>query len=166
METNPLGMCLLAAALACGLGQTGYAAPGPLGDEMPEARPVRMFLSGQLGRLLELRSELDLTADQRSQIREIVKSHRQEIADAIRPMVEKRRALRDATLAENANEATIRAAADELGKAIGDAAVVGSHVKAEIHKVLTPEQQEKISHFRGESQSAVDKFLDKMSDAQ
>ncbi len=62
----------------------------------------------------------------------------------LKPVAEKRRALRDATLAENPNEATIRDAADELGKAIGDAAVVGSKIKAEIHKVLTPEQQEKI----------------------
>jgi Spy/CpxP family protein refolding chaperone len=166
MKIGTIGTCMVAAALVCGLGQRVLAAPGPAGDELPAARPAGMLLSGQLGRLLELRSELDLTADQRSQIREIVKSHRQELSSVIKPVVEKRRALRDATLAENASEAAIHTAADELGKAIGDAAVVGSKIKVEVRQVLTPEQQEKISQFRGESQSAVDKFLDKMSDAQ
>jgi Spy/CpxP family protein refolding chaperone len=115
---------------------------------------------------LALRSELGITTEQRTQIREIVKSHRQELAKVLKPMAEKRRALRDATLAEDADEATIRAAANELGQAIGDAAVVGSKVKAEVQHVLTPEQREKISEFRGQSQLAVDKFLAKMADTQ
>jgi Spy/CpxP family protein refolding chaperone len=102
--------------------------------------------------------------EQREQIRGIVKSHRREIAAVLRPVADKRRALRDATLAENANEAAIRTAADELGKAIGDAAVVGSKIKAEVRPVLTPEQRDKITKFRQQSESAVDKFLTGMAD--
>jgi len=44
--------------------------------------------------------------------------------------------------------------------------VVGSKVKSEVQQVLTPEQREKISEFRGQSQLAVDKFLAKMADTQ
>ena len=123
-----------------------------------------MLVSGQFGRLLTLRSELGITTEQREQIRGIVKSHRQEIAAVLKPVAEKRRALRDATLAENPNDAAIHAAANELGKAIGDAAVVGSKIKAEVHKVLTPEQREKITQFRQQSETAVDKFLEKLAD--
>lgn len=164
MKIGTIGICLLAMVLAGGAGMTGLAAAGPLGDDVPEARPLRMLVSGQFGRLLALRSELDATAEQRDKIRAILKSHKAEIASALRPVAEKRRALREATLAENANEATIRAAADELGKAIGDAAVVGSKIKAEVREVLTPEQRERVTQFRRQSESAVDKFLAEMAD--
>jgi Spy/CpxP family protein refolding chaperone len=164
MKIGSTHVCLLALLLVCGTAGSGLAAPGSLGDDVPEARPLRMLASGQFGRLLALRSELDITVEQRTQIRDIVKSHRPELTAALRPVVEKRRALRDATLAEGANEAAIQAAAVELGKAIGDAAKVGSKIKAEVHKVLTPEQREKISQFRGEAQAAVDKFLTEMAD--
>ncbi len=126
MKFGMFGACVLATVLAGGVGVSGLAANGPLGDDMPEARPLRMLVSGQFGRLLTLRSELGITTEQREQIRGIVKSHRQELAAVLKPVAEKRRTLRDATLAENPSEATIHAAADELGKAIGDAAVVGA----------------------------------------
>jgi Spy/CpxP family protein refolding chaperone len=121
---------------------------------------MRMFLSGQFGRLLELRSELDLTTEQRHQVRDILVDHRAEIATAVKPVVEKRRALREATLAANVDETAIRTAANDLGKAIGDAAVIGAKVKAEVRAVLTPEQQKKLDEFRGASDSAIDSFLD------
>ena len=148
-----------------GAGVSGLAATGLLGDDVPEAGPLRMLVSGW-----SIRSpahaaigtwNLDGPAQQ---IRGIVKSHRQEIASVLKPVAEKRRALRDATLAENASEATIHAAANELGKAIGDAAVVGSKIKAEVHQVLTPEQREKITQFRQQTETAVDRFLDKLAD--
>jgi Spy/CpxP family protein refolding chaperone len=164
MKFGMIGTCLLATVLAGGAGVSGLAANGPLGDDEPEARPLRMLVSGQFGRLLALRSELDVTAEQRTQIREIVKSHRQELATVLKPVAEKRRALRNATLAEHPNEATIHAADDELGKAIGDAAVVGATIKAEVHHVLTPEQHEMISEFRQQSETAVDKFLAQLAD--
>lgn len=79
MKFGMIGTLLLATVLAGGAGVSGLAASGPLGDDVPEARPLRMLVSGQFGRLLALRSELDVTAEQRTQIREIVKSHRQEL---------------------------------------------------------------------------------------
>lgn len=164
MKFGTIGVCLLATVLAGGVGMNGLAAGGPLGDDVPEAGPLRLLVSGQFGRLLTLRSELGITTEQRTQIRGIVKGHRQEIAAALRPVADKRRALRDATLAENANKATIRAAADELGKAIGEAAVVGSKIKVELREVLTSEQREKITQFRQQSETSVDKFLAEMAD--
>jgi Spy/CpxP family protein refolding chaperone len=164
MKFGMIGTLMLATLLAGGAGVSGLAANGPLGDDVPEARPLRTLLSGQFGRLLALRSELDVTAEQRTQIREIVKNHRQELATLLKPVAEKRRALRDATLAENPNEAAIHAAAEELGKAIGDTAVVGGKIKAEVYNVLTSEQREKISEFRQQSETAVDKFLAEMAD--
>ena len=107
MRTGTIGVCLLAALLAGGAGMTGIAAAGPLGDDVPEARPLRTLLSGQFGRLLALRSELDVSAEQRTEIRDIVKGHKQELAAALQPVAEKRRALRDATLAEHGLRAEV-----------------------------------------------------------
>lgn len=159
-----IATCIVTTLAAGGwaLANSSYAA-GPLGAAIMEdgpARPLRMFLSGQFGRLLELRSELNLTTEQRKQIRDVVVSHNTEIATAIKPVVEKRRALREATLAANVDETAIRTAANDLGKAIGDAAMIGAKVKAEVRAVLTPEQQKKLDEFRGASDSAVDSFLD------
>lgn len=163
MKLGTIGICLFAAVLAGSVGATGLAAAGPLGDDVPEARPLRMLVSGQFGRWLTLRSELNITAEQRDKIRAIVKRHQAELASSLRPVAEQRRALRDATLAENANEAAIRSAADELGKAMGEAAVVGSKIKAEVRAVLTSEQLEKVEKFRRQSETAVDTFLDQVA---
>lgn len=145
----------------CGLGAAA-AAPHSLGGD-EALRPLRSFIQGQVGRLMTLRSELDVTAEQRDAIRKIVESHRSEIVDVAKPIVEKRRVLRDATLAKEPHESAIRTAANDLGKAIGDAAVLASKVKGEVAKVLTPEQMQKVESFRQTSDSAVDGFIQKIA---
>jgi Spy/CpxP family protein refolding chaperone len=157
MRKRTIASLCLAGLSVCALGAA--AAPRiTAGDG--EARPLRMFIQGQLGRLMTLRSELNVTNEQREAIKKIVESHRSEIVTVAKPIVEERRALREATLAKNPNEETIRAAANELGKAIGDAAVLASKVKGEVGKVLTPEQMHKVEQFRLQSDNAVNGFID------
>jgi Spy/CpxP family protein refolding chaperone len=165
MKAWSIGVCALAGLLAVGSGVGVYAAPG-LGGGEDGVHPLRMFLGGQLGRMMTLRAELGVTGEQRAEIRKIVESHRSEIAAVVKPIVEKRRALREATLAANSDEAAIRAAANDLGKAIGDAAVLAAKVKPEVFKVLTPEQQKKVENFRADSDSTVDRFMHAMSAVQ
>jgi Spy/CpxP family protein refolding chaperone len=153
-------LCLVGLAV-CALGAA--AAPRMMAGD-GEARPLRMFIQGQLGRLMTLRSELDVTSEQRGAIKKIVQSHRPEIVTVAKPIVEQRRALRDATLAKETNEAAIRAAANDLGKAIGDAAVLASKVKDEVGHVLTPEQMHKVEAFRLQSDNAVDGFIEKFAE--
>lgn len=158
MKMRTIGICTLAMILAAGAATTASAAP-PAG-RYDEARPLRTFLSGQFGRLLTLRSDLGLSDEQRDEIRQIVKSHKQEIVTVMKPVAEKRRALRAATLADHPDEHAIRAAANDLGTALGDAAVVGAKIKAEVHEVLTPDQRQKVESFRQQADDAVDRFLD------
>lgn len=152
-------LCLVGVSV-CAL---GAAAAPQLTTGDGEARPLRMFMQGQLGRLMTLRSELDVTSEQREAIKTIVQSHRSEIVAVAKPIVEQRRALRDATLAKDSNEEAIRAAANRLGKAIGDAAVLASKVKGEVGTVLTPEQMRKVEEFRLHSDAAVDGFIEKFA---
>jgi Spy/CpxP family protein refolding chaperone len=161
MKMSTIGGCVLAALLAMASSAGAQAATGAGSDD--EAGPLRMFLIGQKGRLMTLRAELGVTGEQRAEIRTIVRGHRQEIVGVVKPLVANRRALREAVLAENPDEAAIRAAASELGSAIGDAAVLASQIKPEVFKVLTPEQQKKVSDFRADAESAADRFLRDMA---
>jgi Spy/CpxP family protein refolding chaperone len=104
-----------------------------------------------------------VTAEQREKFRDMLAEHRTEIVGVAKPVVEKRRALRDAVLADHPDESAIRSAANDLGKAIGDAAVLAAKVKPEVSKVLTSEQRDKIKQFRTKNDKAVDEFIDKIA---
>jgi Spy/CpxP family protein refolding chaperone len=125
--------------------------------------PLVNFIRGQIGRWMVLRSELDLTADQKQQIAAIVQAHKAEILQVVRPVVQKRQALRDAVTAANPDETVIRSAADDLGHAIGDAAVLASKIKQQVAPILTDEQRRQITDFRRQSDHAVEDFFSKMA---
>ncbi|MBI4579273.1 MAG: Spy/CpxP family protein refolding chaperone [Planctomycetes bacterium] len=126
-------------------GTSEEAKPGLLANE--PNRPIANLIRNGVRRLVALRAELNLTEDQRGQIKEIVRGHKDEIVPAVKDLAAKRRALRDTVLAEEPTEEAIRAAATELGKSIGDAAVLASKVAGEVKPVLTDEQKETIRQF-------------------
>jgi Spy/CpxP family protein refolding chaperone len=128
--------------------------------------PLLRLIRGQIGRWMVLSSELDLSTRQKQQIRDILVTHKPEIVAAIQPVVEKRRALREAVTAPVPDEKAIRAAADDLGHAVGDAAVLASKLKQQIAPILTDEQKRQIGDFRSQSDAAVDNFFAKMADGQ
>jgi Spy/CpxP family protein refolding chaperone len=107
-----------------------------------------------------LRSELNLSDEQRGEIREVLVRHRGEIVATAQAVRAKRLILRDAVLAETADEAAIRAAAAELGEQMGEAAVKASKLKAQIAPILTEEQRALIVKFMADREQAVDRFLE------
>jgi Spy/CpxP family protein refolding chaperone len=169
MKTRILIVAVLGAALL-GAGAVTVSARADAGSLMarPMMRhlansPLGNFITGQIGRLLVLKSKMDVTDEQREKIVAIVKGHRQDIAVVAKPIVDKRRVLRDAVLADTPDEKAVRAAAADLGKAIGEAAVLAAKIKGEAGPVLTPDQHKALADFRAESDAAVDAFLVKMS---
>ncbi|HZZ42978.1 MAG TPA: hypothetical protein VFE58_08570 [Tepidisphaeraceae bacterium] len=125
-------------------------------------RPLGRLLTGRIGRLMALKSELNLSDEQKAAIAQTLADDKQEIAKAIRPVVEKARALRAATSPDAAvDDAKIHVLAADLGQAIGDAAVVGAHVRHDIQSTahLSEEQMKKVADFHLANQSAVDQFL-------
>lgn len=143
---------------------TGCVGRGPEAFAMGRFgnRPVMKEMSEVLGRFLILRSQLNVTDEQRAKIKEIVQGHSDEIVPIAKSIVEKNRALRRAVLAEAPDDQAIRRAADDLGKAIGDAAVLASSVRGQTRKVMTAEQIGKIEEFRAAKDAAVDKLLEKL----
>jgi Spy/CpxP family protein refolding chaperone len=105
--------------------------------------PLGRLISGHIGRLILLRSELNLTDEQRAKLKDTVAAKKPEIARAAKGVWEKRTALADAVLADQPDEQAIHKAADELGKVIGDAAVLASKVAGEVKPVLDAGQQAK-----------------------
>lgn len=91
---------------------------------------------------------LDLTADQKSQIKAALKSHAAEIEAQMQASAAARRGLHDAVLADPTDESAILARAADLGRIQGDGAVLFSRIRAEVQPILTPDQRQKLQNFR------------------
>jgi Spy/CpxP family protein refolding chaperone len=161
-RTGMMVSTLVAAILA--ISAPGWGGQTTGGDDPTffGASPLKRLIVGNIGRFLVLRSELNVTPEQRSKIAGTVKRHRNEIRPVAKDVLEKRKALREAVLATPKNEEAIRKAANDLGKAIGDASVLASKVIAEARTALTPEQIERIRKFRMEKDNATMAWVDKI----
>lgn len=137
-------------------------APGAGLGQLPRMHtPLGRLISGSVGRLLVLRSDLAVTDAQRAQVREVLVQHRPEIAATVKSVQDSRVELRNTVLRGDADEATIRAAADKLGQAVSDAAVKAAKLRNELAPILTDEQKERIGEFFSEQDAAVNKVLER-----
>ena len=155
----------LACVLVLAMATAAWADPAP-GPVAAKARhgwmahtPLGKFLTGQLGRLMVLRSDLSVTDQQRADIKKILVTHKSEVVNQIKALWQKRVALRNAVLAEKTDEKAIRKAADNLGKAIGDAAVLAAKLKGQVAPILTSEQKGLVKKFLADSDKATDKLF-------
>jgi Spy/CpxP family protein refolding chaperone len=138
------------ALTVAGLGAAAPTVSNAAGHAFRDS-PLGRLVQGQIGRRMVLRSQLNVTAEQREQIRAIYESHRTELAAAAASLVEQKRALRD--------EHDIRAAANKMGDAIADAAVIGRTIHRELQTVWTSEQQQLLDQYQGDKRQAVDTWL-------
>jgi len=127
--------------------------------------PLGKHVTGTIGRLLVLRSELGVTAEQRSKIRTAVLVHRPEVAEGAQGVLEKWRALGDTVLAEEIDEKEIRAAAAEFGESLGDVAIARAELIQEVRGVLSDEQIDAIKEFRAEQLRSVERLLQQVATA-
>jgi hypothetical protein len=121
---------------------------------------LRTLIIERFRALRALRANLAVTEEQRESLRAIRAENRGEMLPLVEKVVASRRVLRGAVTAEDASAEQIRAAADALGKAIGDLAVRGSGTVAEAMDVLTPEQQQTLREHRAWREQQVDRLLD------
>ena len=156
-----LVLALVGGVAIWALAQTGEEKASSVAAQALRERPLARLFLANLGRLMTLRAELDLSSEQKAEIKQILQSHRSEIVALAKVAVEKKRALRSTMVAEPTDEAAIRAAARDLSGVIGDACVLGSKVRGEVKKVLTSDQIALIEKFRAESDASVDKALQK-----
>lgn len=108
---------------------------------------------GWVGGLHLALRQLNLTDDQRQQIKTILSGHADDfkaLADRSRPA---RQALIDAIAA--GDEAAIRQHSGELAAVQTDGALLASRVHAEVFKILTPEQQQKAQALRKQAEQRM-----------
>ena len=99
---------------------------------------------------------LDLSDDQKGQIKSILKAHASEIETRIEASASARRAVHDAVLAQPLDEAAIRAVAQKFGQVHADGAVLFAKIRTEIQPILTEEQRSKIQKFRERMRNRAD----------
>ncbi len=139
--------------------------PGAGLARRPADTPLGRLITGNFGRLLVLRSELNLTPAQKTEIRGILVSHRTEIATTIQAVHAKRTALGQAIL-QGKSESEVRAAADALGDVIADTAVKAVKLRNQLAPVLTDEQQTLIGQFVKDKDNSIERFLEQAVAAQ
>jgi len=130
--------------------------PPPQGDHRgpggrgPGGRGGRM--GGPMGGGFAMREVMrDLTDAQREQIKAIHEKN----AERIRPLAERARAAHDAVenAIESGNIANLQALSIEVGNAETELTFAQAQVQAEVFKVLTPEQKQKIAERRKEMET-------------
>jgi Spy/CpxP family protein refolding chaperone len=121
--------------------------------------PMKKLIVGKIGRFLVLRSELNITDEQRREIGRILKSHKEELVPMAKTVLEKRQALRKAVLAEPVKEEAIRTKAKELTRTMGEASVLAAKLIAEARPVLNSKQIEKIRKFMDANHQATNDWL-------
>jgi Spy/CpxP family protein refolding chaperone len=132
----PMGPSMRPMMRGPGAGQQG----GPGMGQRPDG------LDGMVGVIMH---RLDLTDEQRDKIETIIDKSCSETRTAQHAVERAHRALEKA-VAGDANEPAIRKAADGLGKAIGDEAVLKVKIMKEAKAVLTHEQIKKLDEIKTE----------------
>jgi len=79
----------------------------------------------------------------------------------VKAVAEKRRALRELIRADSPKEDAIRKAADELGKAAGDAAVVMVKTRSQVRELLTDDQRKKLEKLEEYRKALQDWFKER-----
>jgi protein CpxP len=103
--------------------------------------------------------DLDLTDDQKTQIKAVLKTHASEIETQMKNSAAARRALHKAVLAQPTDEQAIRAAAQALGSVQADGAVLFAKIRTEIQPILTDAQRAKVQEFRDRVRTHSDKAI-------
>jgi Spy/CpxP family protein refolding chaperone len=136
------------AALAVGGLLAGRLSAGAFPEKAHSGLGPRLF--GRIARAL------DLSADQKTRIKAVLKAHATEIETQMNASAAARRAVHEAVLAQPVDETAIRAAALQLGQVHADGAVLFAKISTEIQPILTEAQRGKIQSFRDRARHRAD----------
>ena len=123
-----------------GIGGPGRGAPG-----MPGMR--RGGPGGPLGLGPGFR-EIELSDDQKAQLKQIAESHRDEFKAAGDKVGAARNGMRALMEADSIDENAIRAKSQEIAAAEAEVMILNAKVRQQSLQVLTPEQQAKLKELR------------------
>jgi Spy/CpxP family protein refolding chaperone len=139
-----------AAIAACGFAAKTFAAE--------TSAPMR----GQI--LQRIAEKLDLTGDQKSQIKTILRGDKDTLQNLLGQLHEARKNLRETIQTADANESSVRAAAAKVAGVEADFAVERMKLYGKIAPVLTDEQRQKISGFTQRADDFADSVIARIGD--
>ena len=137
-----------------GFGGPGPGGPGPGGPGGRRGGPGGPD-GGALGPLMLER--LDLTADQRDRVRQILDSHRDEQKAIGDRAMKAHEALQDAVTG-TFDESAIRARAADVATVDADIAVTQARVFGEVFQILTADQQQKLKKLQADMKDRREKM--------
>jgi len=142
--------------IAAGVAALMLAGAAPLlGQDQPQ-QPQRQRRAGpgvdgprgmRGGPGMEFRG-LDLTDDQRAQLRKIREARQPEFKAAGEKLGTARQGMRALIEADTINESAIRSKSQEVAAAEAEVAILNAKVRAESMQILTSEQQQKLKELR------------------
>jgi protein CpxP len=97
--------------------------------------------------------QLDLTEEQRTQVRQVMDGHRDELRAVGERLAAAHKAQNDAVTAPQFDESAVRAKSADLAAVMGDAAVLHAKVHSEVFALLTPDQQAKAAELKAQRQA-------------
>jgi len=158
-----------AAALVIGVAAVGLSAQQPARGGAangrigmgPGAAGLRLHAAMRSMFLRGVRA-LDLTAEQKTQIRAAMTAHREESKAIGRDMASARAVLNDAVTADAVDDAAIKAAAARVAEVEVRAALLRATVHREVFGLLTPEQQQKAKTMRNGAKARVRNAIDRV----
>jgi Spy/CpxP family protein refolding chaperone len=100
-------------------------------------------------------AQLDLSDDQKAQLKQIAESHRDEFRAAGEKIRAAREGMRALIEADTINESGIRTKSHEVAEAEADLAILNAKVRAESTQILTSEQQAKLKELRTEREGKM-----------
>lgn len=137
------------AAAAVALGASVPAANDTTAAPDSMRAKLRKLFPGVSRVLRDFHQQAPLSDVQRSQVREILKSHKSEITTQFKTGKDARRAMFDAVEQSGPDSPLALKAADIVGAAASSRALLAGKIRSEILPILTPEQKKLVTEAHG-----------------
>ncbi|OYW74703.1 MAG: hypothetical protein B7Z37_16570 [Verrucomicrobia bacterium 12-59-8] len=144
---------LATAIPAMAFGRSADIGEGIIPDQTRSS--IREVVRAAVRHFLNFRKQTPLSEEQKAAISKILAEHREEIAAQINQGRMARHAM-EAAVKENGST---KAAAEKIGDAARDRALLMARIGAQVRPLLTPEQQKQIEAARSEVEGLVDGAL-------
>jgi len=166
-----LGAVAVAAVATTGFvhaqAQDGAGAPppherrGPGGPGGPGFFGPDGFGRGPGGGAMGLLRGLDLSDEQRAQVRQVMDGHRDDLRAIGERVMAARRAQDAAITAGQFDEQAVRTKSAELAAVEADAAVLHAKLHSEVFALLTPDQQAKAAELKTQREAQMQQFRER-----
>jgi protein CpxP len=144
-----------AAALVIGAAVVGLSAQQPLGRGAGVGASGLRIHAALRGAFFRGVRALELTDDQKAQIKTALNEHREEFRAIARDMIAARSALNDAVTADTFDDAAIKAASAKVAAVEVRAALLRASVHRDVFGLLSPDQQQKAKTMRNNAKARI-----------